>query len=74
MFTKYGLLALGLTLAWFLLLRPSRGGGPDRDRDPRRPAPPPPPQPAELAPCPDCGVYKLPGGACNCTRSPASQD
>jgi len=70
MFTKYGLLALALLVAWFLFLRPMRGGG-DR-RDPDRPPSPPPPEPAQLAPCPECGVYKLPGGNCDCTRDPAT--
>lgn len=74
MFTKYGLLALTLLIAWFLFLRPGRGGGQDDRRDPdKRPAPPPP-QPAELARCPECGVYKLPGGACQCTQSPAAPE
>jgi len=73
MFTKYGLLALALLIAWFLFLRPARGGGRDDGRGPGK-APTPPPKPAELAPCPECGVYKLPGGACHCTRSPATQD
>lgn len=71
MFTKYALLAVGIFLVWALFLRPARGGG-DRDRD-RTPAPPPP-KPAELAPCPECGVYRLPGGNCDCTRDPAAQD
>lgn len=72
MFTKYGLLALALVLVWVLFLRPARGGGDDRDPD--RPPTPPPPKPAELAPCEVCGVYKLPGGNCECTRASASQD
>jgi hypothetical protein len=72
MITKYGLLALALGLLWLLFLRPARGGGTDRDRD--RPTTPPPTQPPELARCPECGVYRLPGGNCNCVRSPASQD
>jgi len=72
MFTKYGLLAVALFLVWALFLRPARGGG--SDRDPGRTPVPPPPQPAELAPCPECGVYKLPGGNCDCTRSKAPQD
>jgi hypothetical protein len=72
MFTKYALLAVGLFLVWAIFLRPARGGG--RDRDPDSPRVPPPPKPAELAPCPKCGVYKLPGGNCHCTRDPAAQD
>ena len=25
-----------------------------------------PPEPADLAPCPKCGVFRLPGGDCEC--------
>lgn len=70
MMTKFGLLALALILLWNLFLRPNRGrgGGDDRGRG-RSPAPAPAPPAADMAPCPRCGVYKLPGGRCNCSPS-----
>ena len=69
MFTKYGVLELALLAAWFLLLRPALSAGSRRDK----PEGPPPAPPAELAPCPKCGVYRAPGGDCDCTRSPAQR-
>jgi len=55
---KFALLAVALFVAWMLLFRAARG-------IPRlRRKPPPPPQ--ELAPCPNCGVYRLPSGTCDC--------
>ena len=67
MFAKYGLLALALMVAWFVLLRPALAAG----RKQGKPDGPPPPAPADLAPCPKCGVYRMPGGPCDCTNSPA---
>lgn len=66
MLAKYGLLALALIAAWFVLLRPALAAG----RRQGRPKAPPPPA-ADLAPCPQCGVFRLPGGDCDCTRPPA---
>jgi len=62
MAAKFGLLALALIAAWVVLFRAGRGvAGPK----------PKPPKPAQaLEPCPSCGVFRLPGGACDCdTRS-----
>jgi len=53
---KLALLALALLVGWFVLFRPRRAPTP-------RPKVPPP---AALAPCPDCGVYRAPGGECAC--------
>jgi hypothetical protein len=56
---KYALLALALFVAWMLLFRATRGiSGPKRK--------PPVAPPQELEPCPRCGVYRLPSGACDC--------
>lgn len=63
---KLGLLALALFLAWVVLFRPGRGVS----RPKRRP--PKPPQ--ALEPCPGCGVYRLPGGDCDCDPRSTSQD
>ena len=65
MLTKYGILALALVLVWFMLIRSSRGGKPD-DRRGGAPVPPPEPLPASLEPCPECGVFRMPGGRCDC--------
>ena len=63
MLTKFALTALIIVLAWlFLFRRPRR----------RRPAPRDDrslPHPLQFARCPKCGVYRLPEGACDCTRS-----
>jgi len=65
MTTKLALLAVALIVAWMVLFRPRRGvSGPKRK--------PPPPQ--VLAPCPRCGVYRLPAGACDCDLRSTSQD
>ncbi|HSF93575.1 MAG TPA: hypothetical protein VLA52_01000 [Thermohalobaculum sp.] len=62
MFAKYGLLAAALIVVWFALLRPAMAAGRKRGK----PEGPPPPEPADLAPCPKCGVFRLPGGDCDC--------
>jgi hypothetical protein len=56
---KFGLLALALFVAWMLLFRATRGIS-----GPKRKSAKPPAQ--ELAPCPRCGVYRLPSGVCDC--------
>jgi hypothetical protein len=59
MVTKFALLALALFAAWMLLFRATRGiTGTKRN--------PPVPPAQELAPCPRCGVFRLPAGACDC--------
>ena len=67
MTAKLALLALALFVAWMVLFRPRRGAvsGPKRK-------PPPPPQ--ALEPCPRCGVYRLPAGACDCDPRSTSED
>jgi len=70
MFAKYGLLILALGAAWFVLLRPALAAA---RRQPKPKGPPDPPA-ADLAPCPECGVYRMPGGPCNGTSSPARHD
>jgi len=56
---KFALLAVALFAVWMLLFRVARGvSGPKRK--------PPAPPPQELAPCPRCGVYRLPAGSCDC--------
>lgn len=65
MTAKLALLALALLVAWMVLFRPGRGvSGPKRK--------PPPAQ--ALEPCPRCGVFRLPAGACDCDPRPTSQD
>lgn len=66
MLAKYGLLALALIAAWFVLLRPALASA-----EKRRKPDSTPPASADLAPCPECGVFRLPGGDCDCTRPPA---
>jgi len=65
---KYAILALALFVVWMLLFRAARGMA----RPKRKPPAPPPPQ--ELAPCPRCGVYRLPAGACDCDPRSAPQN
>ena len=55
---KYALLAVALALAWFILIRPLRALQRPRRTPPRTPAP--------LEACPRCGVYRPPGGTCDC--------
>ena len=55
---KFGILALALFLAWVVLFRPGRNIS--------KPKRPPPAPPQALEPCPGCGVFRLPGGACDC--------
>lgn len=69
MLAKYGLLAVALIAAWFILLRPALAAGRKRGKPDR-----PPPESADLAPCPECGVFRLPGGECDCTRPPAHRE
>ncbi len=65
MTAKLALLALALLVAWMVLFRPGRSvSGPKRK--------PPPPQ--ALEPCPRCGVYRLPAGACDCDPRSTSED
>lgn len=54
---KIAVLALALFTAWLVLFRPRR-----RPPAPREPEP----RPAALESCPRCGVYRLPGGRCEC--------
>lgn len=70
MFAKYGLLILALLVVWYALLRPGMLAA---KRQPK-PKGPPGPAPAELKPCPKCGVYRLPGGPCDCTSAPTQRD
>ncbi len=66
MTTKLAVLAVALLIAWMVLFRPRRGvRGPKR-----KPAPPP----QALEPCPRCGVYRLPTGACDCDPRSTSQN
>ena len=66
MITKLALLAVALLVVWMALFRPRRGvPGPKQE-------PLPPPQ--ELAPCPRCGVYRLPAGPCDCDPRSTSAD
>ena len=63
---KLALLAVAFFLAWMFLFRSARGTiNPKRE--------PPPPSEA-LEPCPQCGVYRVPGGACGCDSRSTSQD
>jgi hypothetical protein len=65
---KLGLLVLAALILWMALFRPRRRG-PRTDSDP---APKTPPRAEILEPCPRCGVFRLPGGACDCDRRPTS--
>ena len=63
---KLALLVLALFVVWMALFRPRRSTpGPKQE-------PLPPPQ--ELAPCPRCGVYRLPAGPCDCDPRSTSAD
>lgn len=66
MAVKLGLLALALFVAWLVLFRAGRGVS--------RPKPKPPKPLRALKPCPGCGVYRIPGGACDCDPRSTSQD
>ena len=66
MITKLALLALALFVVWMALFRPRRGVS-GRRRKPLLP-------PQELAPCPRCGVYRLPAGVCDCDPRSTSED
>jgi len=59
---KLGLLALALAIAWFVLIRPAARSASDIVSRQTRKSP----APASLEPCPTCGVYRVPGGQCNC--------
>jgi hypothetical protein len=67
MITKLAVLGLVLFVAWLALFRPGRGAA-----GPKRKPPLPPPQ--VLEPCLRCGVYRMPGGACNCDPQSTSED
>lgn len=56
---KFALLAVALAVAWMLLFRATRGISRPKRNPPAAPA-------QELEPCPRCGVYRLPSGACDC--------
>jgi hypothetical protein len=64
---KYALLALALFVVWMVLFRATRGGAPTKPT-------PPAPLPQDLKPCPRCGVYRLPSGACDCDPQSASRN
>ena len=66
---KLGMLALALLVAWFVLIRPVTRAARSvtRRQTAKRPAP------ASLEPCPACGVYRVPGGRCNCPPGTASE-
>ncbi len=66
MTAKLALLALALFVAWMVLFRPGRGASGSK----RQPLLPPQP----LEPCPRCGVYRLPAGACDCDPRSTSED
>ena len=60
---KIAMLALALFAAWLVLFRPRRGTpGPARR---------PPSSTTELERCARCGVYRLPGGRCDCDSASA---
>jgi hypothetical protein len=63
---KLALLVLALFVAWLALFRPRRSASGPKQK------PLPPPQ--ELAPCPRCGVYRLPVGPCDCDPRSTSDD
>jgi hypothetical protein len=65
MVLKLAALAAALLIAWFILFRPRRS-----PRRLKRKAPPP----QALMACPECGVYRPPGGKCDCDPGPTSQD
>ncbi len=66
MTAKLALLALALVIVWMVLFRPGRGAS--------RPKREPPSPPQALEPCPRCGVYRLPAGACDCDPRPTSEN
>jgi hypothetical protein len=66
---KFGLLAVALFVAWMVLFRASRVISAPKTKPPK-PAKPP----TALVPCPGCGIYRLPGGDCDCDPRSTSQD
>ena len=67
MAVKFGLLALALFAVWMILFRTGRGvSHPKPEKPPKRTQ--------ALEPCPDCGVYRLPGGACDCDPRSTPRD
>lgn len=65
MTAKLALLAVALLVVWAVLFRPRRRVSG------RKPKPPPP---QALEPCPRCGVFRLPAGACDCDPRSTSED
>ena len=71
MAVKFGLLALALFAAWMILFRAGRGiSRPKAKPQETKPMNPP----TALEPCPSCGVYRLPGGVCDCDPQPTTRD
>ncbi len=68
MTTKIGMIVLALLAAWFLLVKPILGGGKAAARKAK-----PTPAPTALEACPRCGVYRAPGGRCNCDADAPGQ-
>jgi hypothetical protein len=59
MFIKLAVLGVALVIVWLVMFRTVRG--------PVSPRPKPPELKAQkLEPCPKCGVYRVPGGVCDC--------
>ena len=68
MLLKILLTALVIGLAWMFLIR-GAGRRALGDRKPVRV-----PRIETLARCPECGVYRIYGGSCDCEKPPAGRD
>ena len=59
MMIKLAVLGVALVIVWLVMFRTVRGPVGERRKPPKLKA-------QALEPCPKCGVYRLPGGACDC--------
>jgi len=59
MMIKLAVLGVALVIIWLVLFRTARGSAGERRKPPEL-------KTQALESCPKCGVYRLPGGVCDC--------